>query len=314
MLDVGKLATLREVVRLGSFSAAAQRLALTQPAVSRQVSLLERRLGTQLVRRGRSGTRPTEAGRLLVEHTEAILSRLTLAEAEVGELAALRRGTVRMGSFLSALVRLSALVGAVLARRHPLLVVLDDLVDADTALAKLGRGELDIAVIFEHDFEPRPVPGGVRVLPLFVDPVRVLLPAGHRLARADRVDLDELRGERWIRAHEGSAARLVEHVLHGHGLAPELLLAGHGDEPVEAQALVAAGRGVTLVHDLNVLLSPAELAVRPLAGNPGARRVRLAVPESTRAPAVLAAVEALLEVAEADPATWGGAPSADRDQ
>ena len=46
MLDVGKLATLREVIARGSFSAAATALSLTQPAVSRQVSVLEARLGT----------------------------------------------------------------------------------------------------------------------------------------------------------------------------------------------------------------------------------------------------------------------------
>src|ERR671929_47068 len=64
MLDVAKLATLRAVVEHGSFSAAGEALVLTQPAVSRQVSLLERRLGTQLVRRTRQGVFPTEAGRL----------------------------------------------------------------------------------------------------------------------------------------------------------------------------------------------------------------------------------------------------------
>src|SRR5919199_1601674 len=99
MLDVDKLATLRAVVERGSFSAAGEALSLTQPAVSRQVSLLERRLGTQLVRRTRRGVFPTEAGRVLVEHTEAILARLALAESQVAELAGLRRGEVRLGSF-----------------------------------------------------------------------------------------------------------------------------------------------------------------------------------------------------------------------
>src|SRR4051812_50051198 len=96
MLDVGKLATLRAVVAHGSFSAAGQALNLTQPAVSRQVSLLERRLGTQLVRRTQQGVRPTEAGRLLVEHADAILGRLALAEAQVADLPGLRRGRLRL--------------------------------------------------------------------------------------------------------------------------------------------------------------------------------------------------------------------------
>src|SRR3954449_13329205 len=119
MLDVGKLATLRAVVAHGSFSAAGQALSLTQPAVSRQVSLLERQVGTQLVRRTQQGVLPTEAGRLLVEHAEAILARLARAEAELADLAGLRRGRLRLGSFFTALVYLSSELAALLEERHP---------------------------------------------------------------------------------------------------------------------------------------------------------------------------------------------------
>src|ERR687896_1499365 len=119
MLDVGKLATLRAVVAHGSFSAAGNALGLTQPAVSRQVSLLERQVGTQLVRRTRQGVHPTEAGRVLVEHAEAILGRLAVAEAQVADLAGLRAGHLRLGSFFTALVYLSAELGALLEARHP---------------------------------------------------------------------------------------------------------------------------------------------------------------------------------------------------
>src|SRR5919202_2613914 len=121
MLDAAKLATLRAVVAHGSFSAAGQALNLTQPAVSRQVSLLERQVGTQLVRRTQQGVRPTEAGRVLVEHADAILGRLALAEAQVADLAGLRAGHVRLGSFFTALVFLSAQLAALLEARHPAL-------------------------------------------------------------------------------------------------------------------------------------------------------------------------------------------------
>src|SRR3954463_13136537 len=118
MLDVGKLATLREVLAHGSFSAAAAELNLTQTAVSRQVSLLERQVGTQLVRRTQRGVHPTEAGRLLVDHADAILDRLSLAEAQVADLAGMRAGRVRLGSFFIALVYLSAELTALLESRH----------------------------------------------------------------------------------------------------------------------------------------------------------------------------------------------------
>src|SRR3954447_11300450 len=193
MLDVGKLATLRAVVAHGSFSAAGQALNLTQPAVSRQVSLLERRLGTQLVRRTQQGVHPTEAGRLLVEHAEAILGRVALAEAEVAEVAGLRRGRLRLGSFFTALVYLSALLAVVLEERHPELftsraeVIEEGLVDRAAAVRGLAAGELDLAIVFEHAFEPDPAPDGVEVVALFDDPPRALLPADHPLAVAGEV-------------------------------------------------------------------------------------------------------------------------------
>src|SRR5918992_5233760 len=101
MLDVGKLATLSAAVAHGSFSAAGHAVGLTQPAVSRQVSLLERQVGTQLVRRTQQGVHPTEAGALLVRHADAILGRLAVAEAELADVAGLRSGHVRLGSFFS---------------------------------------------------------------------------------------------------------------------------------------------------------------------------------------------------------------------
>jgi len=301
MLDPVKLATLRAVIAEGSFSAAAGSLGLTQPAVSRHVAQLEQRLGTQLVRRSKRGAAPTEAGRLLAGHADAVLARLALAEAQVGELAGLRRGTVRLGSFFTALAYLSAEAAAILEARRPALfagghqVIADELVDRLAAIAGLRAGELDLAVVFEHAFERVPVPDDLELVPLFDDPPRLLLPAAHALAGAAEVRPRDLHGDTWIRAHDGTAARLVDHVLAAARIAPELHLAGHGDEPVEAQALVAAGRGVTVAHELNVIVDPERIAVVPLAGGRPVRQVQALVARGQRAPAPLALLEALRE-------------------
>jgi DNA-binding transcriptional LysR family regulator len=299
MLDVTKLLTFRAVVAHGSFSAAAAELALTQPAVSRQVSLLERQAGTQLLRRTRQGVRPTEAGRLLIEHADAIGGRLALAEAQLAELVGLRRGQVRLGSFFTALAYLSAEAGAMLEARQQRLTIVDQLVDRRTALQQLAAGALDVAIVFEHEFEPQPVPGDVELVPLFTDPVRVLVPARHALARRRRLRLADLADQTWIRAHEGSAARFVDAVLQRGGLRPPITLAGRGDEPVEAQAFVAAGRGVTLAHDLNVIIDPAAIAVRPLLDNAPVRHVQAAIMRDQHAPGARAVLDALREVGRA---------------
>jgi DNA-binding transcriptional LysR family regulator len=302
MLDVGKLATLRAVVAHGSFSAAGHALSLTQPAVSRQVSLLERQVGTQLVRRTQQGVHATEAGRLLVAHADAILGRVALAEAELADVAGLRRGRLRLGSFFTALVYLSSELAALLEERHPDLfaaqpdVIEDALVDRPAALRGLAAGELDLAIVFAHAFEPAPAPEGVEIAELFADAPRVLLPAGHPLAGAAELGARDLAGETWVRAHHGSAARLVDHVARRGGVDPQLLPAGHGDEPVEAQAFVAAGRGITIAHELNVLIAPEQIAVVPLAGGEPVRRIQAAIMREQRAPLARAALEALREL------------------
>jgi DNA-binding transcriptional LysR family regulator len=303
MLDVGKLATLREVLAHGSFSAAAAELNLTQPAGSRQVSLLERQVGTQLVRRTQRGVHPTEAGRLLVEHAEAVLGRLALAEAQLADLAGLRSGHVRLGSFFTALVYLSAELAGELEARHPELfrrqagVIEDQLVDRATAFRRLAAGELDVAIVFEHPFNPSPAPADIELVALFDDPPRALLPAGHALARATSVTPAELAGDTWIRPHHGSAAELVDHVLAHAQLQPPILLAGHGDEPIETQAFIAAGNGIAVAHRLNVILDPVQIAAVPLRDAP-VRRIQAAIMREHRAPAALAVLDALHEVGQ----------------
>jgi DNA-binding transcriptional LysR family regulator len=302
MLDVGKLATLRAVVYHGSFSAAAHALGLTQPAVSRQVSLLEQRVGTQLVRRTQQGVYSTEAGRLLVEHTDAVLDRLKLAQAQIAELAGLRAGHVRLGSFFTALVFLSAELAALLEARHPALfaaqnrVIEDVLVDRKTALRALAAAELDVAIVFEHASEPEPAPPDVELVHLFDDPLCVLLPQTHPLARARSVTARELADDTWIRAHHGSASRLVDNVLEQAGIRPALVHAGHGDEPVEAQAFVVAGRGIMLAHRQNVILNPDRVTAVPLGDYAPARHIQAAVMRANHAPLARAVVDALHEL------------------
>src|ERR687893_895305 len=99
MLDVKQLRVLRAVAEHGSFSAAAEALSYTQPAISQQVAALEKQTGTTLVDRTSRGVRLTDAGLTLVDHAEAVLARLAAAEAELEAMAGIRGGRVRLASF-----------------------------------------------------------------------------------------------------------------------------------------------------------------------------------------------------------------------
>src|SRR5919112_2625019 len=102
MLDVRRMRVLREVAAGVSFSAAAEALSFTQSAVSQQIAALEREAGATLVERSARGVRLTEAGEAVVRHADAILARLTEAEAELEAIAGLRGGRFRIAAFESA--------------------------------------------------------------------------------------------------------------------------------------------------------------------------------------------------------------------
>jgi DNA-binding transcriptional LysR family regulator len=181
--------------------------------------------------------------------------------------------------------------------RHPGLTIADDLVNREEALTKLVRGALDVAIVFEYAEEPAGPAVGVELVPLFDDPLTVLLPSRHPLADRPDVDLAELADDTWIRAHTGSAARLVDRLLDrlpaGSGSRPPVRLAGNGDEPVEAQALVAAGAGIGFAHRLNVVLEPDQITVKPLRGHLELRHIQAACLPGDRPPAVEATITAL---------------------
>jgi DNA-binding transcriptional LysR family regulator len=86
MIEISRLRSFRDLVYHGSFSATAAARSYTPSAISQQIALLERDVGLKLVERGSRGIRLTEAGKVLLPHAEAILDRLSDAEAELATL------------------------------------------------------------------------------------------------------------------------------------------------------------------------------------------------------------------------------------
>ena len=102
MTELKQLRVLRAVAEAGSFSAAAQRLNYTQPAVSRIVAALERDLGAVLVQRECRPVRLTDAGAALVRHADDVFARLSSARLEIEAISQVNGGSVSLGTFSSA--------------------------------------------------------------------------------------------------------------------------------------------------------------------------------------------------------------------
>ena len=301
MLDVRRLRALFEIAEQGSFSAAANALGLTQSAISQHIAALEREVGMAVVRRGTRPVELTEAGAALTRHARGILARLDSAEQELAEIGERRQGRLRFGCFPTVLGTLMPAAFARFRRLHPevRLTVVDD--HLHRLVPRLESGELDLAVIYDHEALPDVGSAGFERVPLLADPFAAVLPAGHPLARREKLHLSDLRGESWIGGAPSSAwYRIVRHACQQAGFGPRADFAS--DDYIAVQALVAAGLGVSVLPGLAVRNPLPGVAVRPLSSAAPVRRISAAWPiDGYRGPTLTAMVDSLRLTARAMP-------------
>jgi DNA-binding transcriptional LysR family regulator len=274
MDDLRLLKVLREVALRGSFSAAAEALSYSQPAVSQQIARLETQTGVKLLDRQPKGIKLTPAGEALVRHTERILAQLAAAQAELSEIASSARGRLRIGSFATAAGTI--VPAAVSAFRHmrPGVQVELQLMDPPVSIPALRRGDLDLAITEEGGFEADPDLSGLGVERLMDDVLYAALPVDHPLATRRAVSLADLVHEDWmVVGLKGTCAdsNIVLRACKQAGFEPRV--AYTSDDYFAIQGLVASGMGVALVPGLALASSRDDVAVRPLRGRPPYRRI-----------------------------------------
>ncbi|MEW2544265.1 LysR family transcriptional regulator [Streptomyces sp. NPDC047002] len=271
MLDVRRLQIFLAVAEEGSVTAAAQRLYLTQSAVSQQVQALERELDVQLLRRVARGVRLTPAGAALAGHARDLFGRLTTVEEEIRSFAGGSR-EIRLGAFASAGVELLPQALRAFRAERPDVRVLLNSVHADDPQAGLRDGLFQSVLTWEYDFSPQAAGRALVQWHLPDDPLRAVLPLGHPLAGRDEIPLAELADERWVvRAHRAPYAEAYETMCAAAGFTPAV--AFRTDDYQSLQGLVAAGMGVSIAPALSLLPHREDIAVVRLAAPAPARRV-----------------------------------------
>jgi DNA-binding transcriptional LysR family regulator len=297
MLDVRRMRVLREVAARGSFSAAAEALSFTQSAVSQHVAALEREAGTQLVERRRNGVRLTDAGRVLVGHADAILARIESAEDDLAALAGLRGGRLRLISFQSGGSTLAPRAVAAFHERHPQVELSMLEAEPEEAGERLKCGEVDLALVYDHESTPGLLAPGLALIHLLDDRYDAVLPKGHALAGRRRLSLSDLAGDHFVASTSMCGCRkITETVCREAGFEPQV--AFEADETMAAQALVAAGVGVTLLPQLALTTIHPGVVARRLT-DPPARRIWAARLEGAySSPASDAMLQTLQDVAE----------------
>jgi DNA-binding transcriptional LysR family regulator len=270
-IDPRRVRVLRELRDRGTIAAVADALHLTPSAVSQQIARMSRELGgVPLISRYGRRVRLTPAAELVLEHAALIGRQHEIARAELLAHRDGLAGQVVVGAFASAIVGLLAPARATLATQRPEITVRVEEVEPPGCFARLDNGELDIVVTLDHrDAPPRSDSRFTRV-EVMHDPLVVALPAGHRLAGADEVNLARLADETWVQGATGgpcSEAGLV--ACAAAGFTPDIR--HRVNEWHAALAMVAAGGGIALVPWLAIGYPPPSVVFRALSYPPAGR-------------------------------------------
>ncbi|NVO13579.1 MAG: LysR family transcriptional regulator [Rhodoplanes sp.] len=258
-LSLDQLRTFCDVAALGSFSAAAERAGLTQPAVSLQIRSLERRLGVRLIERVGRHAQPTPAGRDLLVHANRIGEEMASALAAVAPHRAGTVGRVRIGTGATACIYLLPPVLRALRRRMPGLEIIVQTGNTTDILDRLEANVLDVALA------TLPVAGrSVQVTPVYEDELVAVFPAAE--AAPARLTPAVL-AERPLLLYEagGNTRRVIDRWFARAGRTPKPVMELGSVEAIKE--LIGAGLGWAVLPRLAVDNAEARrrIAIRPLA-------------------------------------------------
>jgi DNA-binding transcriptional LysR family regulator len=278
-----ELRQLRYLVALSgerSFTRAAAREHIAQPALSQQIRRLEDEVGLPLVDRTTRSVSITAAGELLVARAHRILAELDAAHEELLSLRGLRTGRVTVGAMHTMGPVDISLILTIFHERHPDVELTVREQSSDELAEMLRVDELDLAFLsVTEQIESH----GLGLHQLVAEELVVLLPVGHRLAGRRTVRMAELSDEEFISYREGSRLRelLVGAGEHA-GFSPRVKL--ESNESQRVRRLVARGMGVAVLPRSDAVGPGAEVAVVALKSPALKRDITLAWRHDRRQP------------------------------
>jgi DNA-binding transcriptional LysR family regulator len=304
-MNLEQLRSFVEVARLGHFTRASESLHLAQPSLSRQISTLERELGAELFQRARGNISLTPAGETLLPRAQRMLAEAESIREEMGELAGLRRGRVRLGAPPTLCISLVAEALSAFRARHPGVDL--HLTESGSRLLveQLAVGAVDIALITESDAQPV---SGVSLTrtPLLAEELVVVSSASAPALTTDEVISLELLATLPLIAFDDSYSlrTTTDAAFRAAGLTPTTVV--EGAEMDAVLRFAERGVGVAVVPAM-VLLDRPELRSARLAHPSMTRTISLAhrsdvTPALAVAEMRRAIVSTAAEVARRDPA------------
>ncbi len=241
-MELRQLRSAVAVARRLNFTAAADELAIAQPALSQHIAALERELGVKLFERTNRRVGLTDAGRAFVGRAERILAELDGTIEEMAAYAGGLRGRVVLGTYQSfAEYALPKLLGRFHAEQPGIEIALREGM-ADQLLEGLQGGSIDV---FVGDLADERFAVGLAREPFYEDELVIAVGARHRLATHTSVRIDELRDEAFVIFRPGSATtHRLNALAREAGFTPRV--AFESEDSITVRSLVAEGLGVAL--------------------------------------------------------------------
>lgn len=245
---------LKTIVELGNFTKAADKLGLTQSAVSQSVSSLEDELSIKLLNRSRSGVSLTVEGSSLFPNIEKICYELRALHERAGEIRNLESGTIRIGSMGSVSAHWLPSLIAKFQKRYPKIEF--TLLQGDyVSIAEwIKSGAVDFGFVNAHAVS------GIKTFPVKEGRMLAVLPEGHKLASLDTVPLEALANEPFILLEEGEYSEPLK-AFEQSGFKPDIRYTIHDDYAI--MNMVEAGLGVSIMAELMLRRINYRLTLRP---------------------------------------------------
>lgn len=277
---------------------AAQAVGYSVSAISQQIRKLELEAGQPLLRRHSRGIVLTDAGQAVVQHAEQIDSQLKSLQYSLDDIAGMRAGSLRMGTFPTAGSSLLPLAISRFRSEHAGIDLSVRSFRLAALLSMLNSRDISMSLLWDYEWSRLELPD-MEVRLLLDDPTDLVVSATHRLALRDTVSVSELPDESWVvRAENHPMIDVIVHAANDVGFHPHV--AYEANDYQEVQAMVAVGVGISLVPRLALTVLRNDVRVIPLSGEVPRRRILLArVKDSHPTGAEIAMTAMLVEAARA---------------
>lgn len=276
-VTLGQLRAFEAVARLGSFSAAAKELCVTQPAVSKTLRQLQEEIGLPLLEQIGKRFHLTDAGHLLVQVCEEWLETWSGFEQSIADLQGLKQGRLRIAVVTTSKYFIPRVLGP-FCERYPGIDVAMEVINRDRLLERLGRNADDLYIM---GLPPEDL--DIESEPLVANPLVVIAPADHPLTGCTAVSIDQLADQAFLMREQGSGTRItVERIFQDLGLALRVKMELGSNEAIKQAVAGGLGLSVMSRHALHALTGAAGLVELPVEGFPIERHWYVVKPKGKR--------------------------------